>query len=200
MSMLRNATDNRPARAVLASAVLLLAWSSLAGAAMKIRTKADPDFDFRPVRTWAWPAAGPGTVRMLRTADDDDEAVRQQLEPTIVDAVAAELGRRRLVPATAAPPDVTVTYLLLVTIGASAQQAGQFLPPVPAWGLPPFPAATTSFSVVEQGSLVIDITAPALERVVWRGIAESKIDTLRTVDQRKVRIREAVHDLLRRYP
>jgi hypothetical protein len=198
--MLRVVTGNRPTRAVLASAVLLLAWSSLAGAAMKVRTRADPDFDFRPVRTWAWPAAGPGAVRMLRTADDDDEAVRQQLEPTIVEAVAEELGRRRLVPATAGPPDVTVTYLLLVTIGASAQQAGQFLAPVPAWGLPPFPAATTSFSVVEQGSLVIDITAPALERVVWRGIAESKIDSVRTAEQRKARLREAVHDLLRRFP
>ena len=197
--MLRLATDNRPTRAVLASAIVLLAWSSLAGASMKIRTKADPDFNFRQVRTWAWPATGPG-VRMLRTADDDDEAVRTQLEPTIVEAVAQELGRRRLVPATAGTPDVTVTYLLLVTIGASAQQAGQFLPPVPAWGLPPFPAATTSFSVVEQGSLVIDITAPALERVVWRGIAESKIDSLRTVEERRVRIREAVHDVIRRFP
>jgi hypothetical protein len=137
---------------------------------------------------------------MLRTADDDSEAVRKQFEPTIVEAVTEGLKGRRLVPAAAGPPDVTVTYLLLVTIGASAQQAGQFLPPVPQWGLAPFPAATTSFSVVQQGSIVIDMSAPALERVVWRGIAESKIDELRTVDERKVRIREAIQDLLRRFP
>jgi hypothetical protein len=137
---------------------------------------------------------------MLRTADDDDEAVRKELEPTIVEAVTQELAGRRLVPATEGSPDVTVTYYLLVTIGASAQQAGQFLPVVPEWGLPPFPSATTSFTVVQKGSLVIDVASPTLERVVWRGIAESKIDTVRTVEERRVRIREAIRDVLRRFP
>jgi hypothetical protein len=196
--MLRLLTDRR-ARVVAVLAVFLVS-SSLTGAAAKVRKKADPDFDFRKVRTWGWSDSGPGVVRMLRTADDDDEAVRKELEPTIVEAVAAELARRRLVPASEGPPDVTVTYFLLVTIGASAQQAGQFLPAVPEWGLPPFPPATTSFTVVQQGSLVIDISAPALQRVVWRGIAESKIDTARSVEERKARVREAIHDVLRRFP
>jgi hypothetical protein len=167
---------------------------------VEVRTDKDPDFDFRTVRTWAWPESGPGVVKMLRTQDDDSEAARTRFEPIIVEAVAREIARRGLTTTSSMPPDVTLTYYLLVTYGNAAQQAGQFVPAVPEWGLPPFAPATTSYRVIQQGSLVIDATSPKVQRVVWRGVAQAEIDELRTDDERKRRIQEAVRDLVRRFP
>jgi Domain of unknown function (DUF4136) len=181
--------------------VLAVAAADAAMAAkLKIKANRDPDFDFRPVKTWAWSESGPGAVKMLRTQGDDPEPVRQRFEPTIVEAISKELVQRGLTPAQTAPPDVTVTYYLLVTLGTSAQHMGQFLPAVAEWGLPPFAAATTAYRVLEQGSIVIDATSPALKQVVWRGVAEAEIDKQRTDEQRDTRIREAVRELIERFP
>jgi hypothetical protein len=134
---------------------------------------------------------------MARTADDDPEAVRVRVEPVIVDAVTAELKRRGL-QSTTSSPDVLLTYYLLLTNTVSSQQLGQFLPATPQWGVPPFPAATQSLEVMNQGSLVLDVSARG--RVVWRGVAKAKIKMDIDEKRRQVLIREAVHDLLRRYP
>jgi hypothetical protein len=179
---------------------LALATVDSAVAGIKVKTNKDPDFDFAAARTWAWSESGAGVVRMLRTADDDSESVRQRLEPTILDAVTQELTRRGFTAASAGAPDVTVTYYLLVTVGSSAQVMGQFLPAVAQWGLPPFAAATQSYSVVQQGSLVIDLASPKMQQVVWRGVAQAEIDETRSDTERKTRIQEAVRDLIRRVP
>ena len=62
---------------------------------------------------------------------------------------------------------------MLITIGTDAQTIGQFLPAVAAWGVPPFTGATQSYSVIEQGSLVLDISAN--KEVVWRGIGQAEL-------------------------
>lgn len=187
-------------RATLALVLSVAIVDVTLAAKLKVKTNQDPDFAFDGVRTWAWSEAGAGVVKMMRTADDDSESVRQRFEPTIIDAVAAELGRRGLAAASAGAPDVTVTYYLLVTAGTSAQEAGQFLPTVANWGLPPFAAATTSYKVVQQGSFVIDVASPAQQQVVWRGVAQAELHEARSDEERKERLQEAVRELIRRFP
>ena len=75
---------------------------------------------------------------------------------------------------------------------------GQFLPATTAWGLPPFAAATQSYKVIEQGSLVIDISAN--KEVVWRGIGQAELKPGQTPEKRAVLVREAVQEILKRYP
>ena len=88
-----------PRRAVvlllsLAAATALLSERALARVDVKIDF--DEKFDFAPVKTWAWSPAGYGDVKMARTQTDNPDAARQMAEPIIVDAVAAELGKRGL--------------------------------------------------------------------------------------------------------
>ena len=75
---------------------------------------------------------------------------------------------------------------------------GQFLPPVTAWGLPPFAPATQSIKVIDMGSLVFDLSAKGA--VVWRGLAEAQIKWEFDEKQRTALLREAAQKILERYP
>lgn len=185
----------RAAIAVIVVAGLVIAVEP-GVAKVKVRADFDKTFDFSQARTWGWnPRAG--DIMVARTQKDDPEEIRGRAEPVIKSAVATEMPGRGLTAATDAP-DLTLTYYLLLTIGTSAQTLGQFLPAVAAWGLPPFAPATTSYEVIEQGALVLDLAAKG--QVVWRGLAEAKIKMDMDQKQREALVRDAVKEILKRYP
>jgi hypothetical protein len=190
----------RPTPTVCLAAVMAaLLIASVPGAArVKVRAQFDEKFDFSQVRTWAWNDKGPGEVKMARTADDDPEAVRKNAEPVIRESVLAETAKRGLKAADGGPPDIEITYYLLITVGTQSQYMGQFLPTTGEWGIPPIVGATQSYSVVDQGSLVLDLSAK--DEVVWRGIAQAQIKPGTTLQKRQTLIREAVRDILKQYP
>ena len=162
-----------------------------------VRVEHDKAFDFRPMKTWAWNPK-PGDVMMARSQDDDPAAMKQRFEPVLMDAVATELPRRGLQQA-ASEPDLMLTYYVLLATNVSAQTMGQFLPATVGWGVPLFFAPTTqSLKVMNQGSLVLDFAAKGA--VVWRGVADAKIDIGVDIKKREAVLREGVRDLLRRYP
>ena len=181
-------------------AACAIAWLGVeSSAAVKVKTQFTKSFDFSKAKTWSWHDGGPGEVKMARTADDDPEVVRQRAEPVILEAVAAALPKRGLTATAAgAPADLQIKYYVLITIGTDAQVIGQFLPAVAAWGLPPFGAATQSYTVIEQGSLVIDISAN--KEVVWRGIGQAQLKPGQTQEKRAALVREAVQEILKHYP
>ena len=165
--------------------------------AVDVKVESDKTFDFTSIRTWGWNPDGPGDVRMARTQEDDPEVARQQAEPLIMSTVDEEMKGRGLQRASGAP-DVFVTYYLLLTTNASAQTVGQFVPTVAQWGLPPFPPATQSLKLMNRGSLVLDVSSR--QTVVWRGVAQANIKPDADRARREALLREAVRDLLRRFP
>jgi hypothetical protein len=181
----------------LAAAALLALLLHVTLEAVDVKTQYDKAFDFKTVRTWGWNPEFRGDVKMARTPDDDPEVMKQKAEPWIVDAVAKEMERRKLTHADA-NPDVTVTYYLLLSTGASAQIMGQFLPATTQWGVPPFAPATQSLEIMNQGSLVLDVTRN--KTVIWRGVAQAKISLDSTDQKREQKVREGVRDLLKKFP
>ena len=169
-------------------------------AKVKVRTDQDKQFDFKSVQSWAWDETEPGNVIMARSSEDDPAPIKQRFGPTIVDAVGRELGARGLRAATSGTPDLRFHYYLLVTVGTETQTLGQFLPTVPEWGLPPFAPQASSFNIIQTGSLVLDAVSDKARRVVWRGIAQTEIDEMRSDAQRDVRIAEVVRELVKRFP
>ena len=176
------------------TAVFLLVESAFARVDVKIDF--DKAFNFTSVRSWRFDPAGSGEVKMARTQKDDPDAVKAVAEPIIVDAVTKEMQLLKLQRADS--PDVIVRYFLLLTTNQTAQTMGQFLPGTVAWGLPPFEQTTQSLKLMNQGSLVIDLASNG--NVVWRGIAQAKLKFDADFKKREAVIREAVHDLLRRFP
>jgi len=179
----------------VATALALVLHVDLEG--VDVRVEHDKAFDFKQVHTWAWDPAAPGSVRMARTADADPDAMKRKAEPWILDAVETEMMRRGLQRA-ASQPDLTLTYFLLLTTNATTQSLGQFLPATTAWGLPPFAPATQSLQMMNQGSLVLDLSSKGV--VVWRGVAQAKVSFEADDKKREALLREGVRDLLKRYP
>ena len=187
--------DRHGAAVVVVAALGLAALVTLE--AVDVQVQSDKSFEFKGVRTWAWNPDGRGDVIMARSPDDDPEAMRKRAEPVIVEAVTAEMGRRGL-QAAASQPDLFVTYYLLLSINAATQTVGQFLPGTTAWGLPPFAPATQSMTMMNSGSLVLDLSTNG--KVVWRGVAQARVKMDADDKKRESVIREAVRDLLKRYP
>ena len=165
--------------------------------AIDVKTGFDKAFDFARARTWGWNPKGAGDVVMARGIDDDPVAMKKAAEPIIMSAVTAEMERRGLT-LRADAPDVSVTYYLALATGANAQVVGQFLPSTVAWALPPFEAQTQSLEVTDKGSLVLDISSD--KAIVWRGIANANIKMGEKRERREALLREAVHDLLEKFP
>lgn len=180
---------------VLAAAVV--AAGTLVEGRVKVQVAFDKTFDFKSVKTWGWNPQKKGEVMMARTIKDDPDAARKRAEPLILDAVGTEMAKLKLQSA-AADPQLTITYFLLLTNNTSAQTVGQFLPATLEWGLPPFDAATQSLKVMNRGSLVLDLNAK--EKIVWRGVADAQVDVYASDSDREKTLREAVRDLLKKYP
>ena len=182
----------------LAVAALMMVVATSVLARIDVRVEHDKSFNFKPVRTWAWSPAGRGALKMARTQSDDPEGMRALAEPIIVDAVGRETKQRGLTEAVDGKADLHLRYYMLLTMGASAQTIGQFLPATVGWGLPPFAAATQSLELMNEGSIVLDFSAH--DTVVWRGVASAQIKFDADQKRRESLIRQAVRDLLRKYP
>ena len=182
---------------LLATVVAIAVGVQSGAAKVKVRADFNKAFAFAQARTWAWNPKGPGDIMMARTPDDDPAGVKRQAEPVIMNAVAAEMPKRGLTAATGAP-DLTLTYFLLLTAGSSSQTVGQFLPSTTAWALPPFVASTQSLEFIEQGALVLDLSANG--EVVWRGVGEAQIKMDLDQKKRVALVNEAVREILERYP
>lgn len=178
----------------IAAAVIVLAEPALARVDVKIDF--DKNFDFKSVSTWSFDPAGKGEVKMARTQKDDPDAVKAVAEPIIVDAVNTEMQRLKM--QTSGKPDLILRYFLLLSTDQTAQTMGQFLPGTVAWGLPPFQQTTQSLKVMNQGALVIDMAGGG--NVVWRGVAQAKLKMDTDFKKRETMMREAVRDLLKRFP
>jgi uncharacterized protein DUF4136 len=182
--------------AAIAIALTLLAEPLLH--AVDIKVIFDKTFDFKQIRAWTWSPAG-GEVKMLTTAQDDPAVVKKRFEPVIMDAVATHMTARGYSQGTA-EADVRLTYYVLISAGAAAQTMGQFLPATTAWGLPPFTPQTSSLSVIEQGSLVLDLASVKLDEVIWRGVASAEVNRAMTEEKRDARVRDAIKSLIAKLP
>jgi hypothetical protein len=179
----------------LVTAMALAVHVGLEG--VDVNIEHDKAFDFKSARTWAWNPKGAGDVIIARTKDDDPATMKRKAEPLILDAVSAEMMRRGLQPA-ASQPDLILTYYLLLTNNMTTQSLGQFLPATTAWGYTLVAPATQSIKMMNQGALVLDLSAKDV--VVWRGVAQARVAFEADDKKREAILREGVRDLFRRYP
>jgi hypothetical protein len=200
---MRSTPCSRESRIGVAIIGAMLAFWVCFGApteARKVTVKAQHDktFSFKGLKTWAWDPSSKGEVRLATTASANPERLRERVEPILLPAIERELTARGFSPASQTP-DVYISYWVLVTVGQSSQQMGQFIG-IPEWGLPPIRGATTAIRAYPVGTLLIDATAPARRAVVWRGSAQAEIDLDRPDEERRTRLVDAVHGIFGKFP
>jgi len=187
----------------VAAGIVVAAFAATAGARLEAKTEIkvgyDKKFSFAGLKTWAWHPSGKGDVMLAVTAEDDPKKVAARVDPIIIPTIEREMMARGYSTAPSGA-DLLVKYYVLATVKTSSQVAGQFLPPVPAWGIPPFTPQTTALSIYPAGSLVIDVTSAAANAIVWRGIAERKIDLEKPDEERQKVLEGVIRDLLAKLP
>jgi hypothetical protein len=183
----------------VAACVLAPAGARLDAAKTDIKVQFDKQFSFAGLHSWSWHPEGKGAVHLALTAQSDPKRLAERVEPVIVPAIEREMTARKF-SAAAANPDLYVTYYVLATVGTSEQVQGQFLPSVPEWGLPPFPMSTTALEVYPVGTLIIDISDPKRQALVWRGSAARKLNLESPEATRRKVLELAIRDLLAKFP
>jgi hypothetical protein len=184
----------------LAIVVVFVVACAIVLEAAKTKIQKDDKFDFTTLKTWDWSPAGAGEVKIIVHQNSKSEPVKRQYEPVLMKAVEDQLATRGYERSTATKPDFHVMYFVLVTVGSSSQYMGQFLPSNYQWGIPMFSPQTSSLEVYPQGALLIDAKLPDAPDMIWRGMAEAKVETEITEAKRASRIQGFVKDLIAKFP
>jgi len=186
-------------RSIAATGLLLVISSAIAFGA-QIKTQRDEKFDFTTLKSWAWTPGAPGAVKVWITAESKSEPVQRQYEPVIMKAVEDQFTARGYTQSTGMAPDFLVTYYVLITMGSSAHYMGQFLPTNAQWGIPWFSPQSTGIVAYPQGTLVLDATLRDGKQIVWRGMAEAKIELENSEAKRAERLKSIIKDLVSKFP
>ena len=191
-----------------AAAAAAVALAVVAGARGPVVSAADTDitidfdktFPFAGLATWAWHPEGAGDVRLALTADDDPKRVAARIEPVILPATERQLTSRKFARVAAEKAELWFHYYALLALKDFAQVHGQFLPAVADWGIPPFASSTSAIGVYPVGTIIMDITVPRTDKVIWRGAARREVNFENSDAKRREVIERAIRDLFKNFP
>jgi hypothetical protein len=192
-------THRRAARIALAGLIVILG-SAIATARADVKAQRDLKFDFTSLKTWSWDPSSPGDVRLALTAHERPEPIKERWEPVILQAVGERLVARGYPAASSGAPDFHLIYYLFVTIGSMSQELGQFLPANAQWHMWPITPQTTAVEFYPQGALVVDALSTTTGKVVWRGVAQAKLQEQNSDEKREQRLRAVIKDLMSKFP
>jgi hypothetical protein len=183
----------------LAVAAILVAAAAAVAGGIKITIQQDKTYQFESRRTYAWHPDEPVSVKVLQ-AVGDPEKIKEKFDPMVRPAVERELAKRGFTKVEAAKADFYLCYYLLLGPSYTAQYHGQFVGAIPEWGLPDFMMSTSSLKVIEQGSIVVDVSSTERKAVIWRGVAATEFNGRLNDAERQARIDKGLADMLKNFP
>jgi hypothetical protein len=194
---------NRSCRTGVLACVLGVAMAAPAAPQkLEIKTEKDPDANFAAIRTFAWLPPAPMVSNVAPDAVSNPTLSQEALGPPIVAAVTRELVARGLSQAAPEVADVHVGYFAALTVGISRSYLGEHYGYVTGWGSP-IPlglAPSTSMTISEKGTVLIDIVDRAAKRAIWRGSVVTRIHQERTLAERVKRINDGAARLFKEFP
>lgn len=172
-------------RWLLVCAVALSACSSV-----QVNSDWDPQADFAGLHSWSWQSATPLATGNARL---DDPLVHKRIQAAIRSALEAR-GYAQLF---SGKPDFEVAYHVAIQQKLDARTIYTGYGPYRGWGMA---GAHTVVDSYEVGTLIIDFISPATNSVIWRGTAQSRLQELKTPEEREARVQEVVDQVLKRFP
>jgi hypothetical protein len=167
----------------------LLAAAGCSG--LSVDVDHDPQADFARLKTYDW---HPGT------RPKDGDAVATLTASRVERAVDDTLKAKGYVPKTG-EPDFHVAYKTAIGRRVEAVPSAAVGVGYGGYGWRRGVAVgTTDVRTYDEGTLVLDVIDPKTKALIWRGIARAVVDPDRTPEEREQRIREAVQELLGRFP
>ena len=167
----------------------LLVLAAACGPMIDVRSDYDPSADFLQLRTYAW-------LQTPSNAPRDPRINNDLLDSRVRSAVNDELHGRGYTEATE-NPDFRVAYHVVLR----EKVAAAAFPTSYGYGLGRFPAETdVRVATYEEGTLLLDVVDGDTNELIWRGAASTRIDPDRTPQERTALIRQAVEEMLAKFP
>jgi hypothetical protein len=181
------------------SALLLV---SVEAQNLEVKTNQDPKADFTSIKTYAWLPPAP-MVKPTETDAVRNPSLNQEvLGPHIVAAVDRQLAARGLTQTDRDSADVHVVYFAAITVGFQQTYLGEYYGYVTGWASPLAPGYTpsTSSTVFEKGTVVVDMVHRASKRAIWRGSVVTRIHQEHTIEKRIARINDGAERIFKKFP
>jgi Domain of unknown function (DUF4136) len=186
-----------------ASVLALVAIASTAAAQkIEVKTNQDPKADFTTIKTYAWLPPAPVVQNVAPGGLTNPTLSEEALAPHIVAAVDRQLAARGLTKTDADKADVHVAYFAALTVGFNNTYLGEYYGYVTGWANPIAPGYTpsTSMSVYEKGTVIVDIVQREAKRAIWRGSLMTRINQEHTLEQRIARINTGAERMFEKFP
>jgi hypothetical protein len=169
---------------------------------LEVKTHEDPKADFAAIRTYAWLPPAPAIRAVAPDAVSNPTLTQEALGPHIVAAVDRQLAARGLTQTNADAADVHMVYFAALSVGFNQSYLGEHYGYITGWGspIPPGLAPSTSLTVYEKGTVLVDMVQRVSKRGIWRGSVVTRIDQDKTLEQRIGRINEAAERMFERFP
>ncbi len=172
--------------------------------AQKIETTVNQDktANFTAIKTYAWLPTPP----LPKSAASEDlinpNLTQEAVAPPIMAAVDRQLRSRGLTTAERNAADVQVIYYAAMGVGFQRSYLGEGYGYVTGWPspIPPGLAPSTSSTVYEKGTIVIDVIDPAAKKAIWRGVMKTRVNQENTQERRIARINEAIDKIFEKFP
>jgi hypothetical protein len=172
------------------TSALVLALALGACSQFNIRSDFDPQADFSRLHTWAW--------LPLSEAEPADQRVLDRLvDMRIREAAAAELRSKGYTQTDAAQPDFLLNYRVGREAGSDVGKPGRI-----GYGTGWWRSWGTSTWAVsyDDGTLFLGVIDPRSRQSMWVGAAEARLMPRLSDEQVSKRVRDAVHQILARFP
>jgi hypothetical protein len=93
--------------------------------------------------------------------------------------------------------DFEVAYHVAIDSKLDARTIYTGYGPYRGWGMGGSQTIVDSYDV---GTLMVDVIDPATNAVTWRGTAQTRLQELKTPEEREKRVQEVVDQVLERFP
>jgi hypothetical protein len=172
------------------------------GQKVEIKTNQDKTANFAAIKTYSWLPSPPLKTSIAPDAETNPNLTQEVLGPHIVAAVDRQLTSRGFRIAEGDVADVHVVYYAALGVGFNESFLGENYGYLTGWGspIPSGLAPTTSFTVYQEGSIVIDVVERAANKAIWRSSAMTRINQENTLEKRIQRINEAVDRMFKNFP
>ena len=174
----------------LSLAVLFL-LAAAACSSVEVQSDWDPSASFGGLHTWAWQGSTPTVTGNPRL---DDPLVHERIQG----AVEKSLAEKGFSKSVSGKPDFWVAYHIAMQEKLDARTIYTGYGPYRGWyGVG---GAQTVVDTYDVGTLLIDFVSPDSNNVIWRGTGQSRIQDLKTPEERQARIQDAVDRILGQFP
>lgn len=177
-------------RSVRVVSALALLFALTACSSVEVKQDWDPGANFAALHSWGWQSSTPALTGNARL---DDPLVHSRIQNAL-----AETLRAKGYAQTASKPDFLVTYHIAIEQKLDAQTIYTGYGPYRGWyGVG---GTQTVVDQYDQGTLLVDFIDPGSNNVIWRGTAQSRLQELKTPEEREARVKDAVERLLNQFP